>query len=232
MTLSDINEKWITYKKEYHFDSPVLIEEISFDAAKGVEASFDITELYSGEYILHLGEKFPLYRSGFADFVLWHEFTHLYDFLTQPYSYKVLRKVYIFMNTYSEYHASRRVLGRILDSAYGREFDPEKNVIPMAYKDISLRSLVGETLHRAEVTLHYFKENPGQKAFQVYFRFVMYLMGYVSHFANGKDIIKYCLEYLKVEEEAYLVLYDLMREKDYFKIISHMQTVYEEAGLT
>ncbi|MBQ9157001.1 MAG: hypothetical protein IJ137_09510 [Eubacterium sp.] len=231
MTLTDINKKWNAYKKEYGLDSPIEIEDIRYDAAKGVESSFNITELYSDIYILHLGEKVDLYRSDYIDLILWHEFTHLYDYLTHPYQVKVMRKVYTYMHTYSEYHASRRVMEKVLKSSYGREFDPEKSVIPMAYKDISMRNLVDDTLHKAAFSLHYYKEHPGQQAFHVYFRYVMYLMGYVSHFQNAEDIIGWCLESLELDKELYLTLYHILSEKDFHGILKHMDDIYEEAGL-
>lgn len=231
MKLTDINKKWIKYKDAYHLDSDVLIEAIRYDAGKGVECSFDITELYTGHFILHLTEKFDLYKADYIDFVLWHEFTHLADFLDQPFAYKVLRKLYNYMNTYSEYHASRRALDRVLRDAYGKNFDPEKAVIPQAYKYISLRRLVDDTLHKAEVAGRYYKETKGQQSFHVYLRYIMYLMGYVSHFANAEDIINHCLDVLKEDKDFYMTLYGMMREKDFFHMLAHMDSLYEKEGI-
>lgn len=226
--LDTINKKWIEYKESYQLDSPVLIEEVRFDAAKGVDASFDITELYSGSFVLHLSKDFPLYRGEYVDYILWHEFTHLYDFLNQPYVWKVLRKLYHYMNSYSEYHASRRALGRIIRDGMT---DPDKSLIPLAYRDISLRQLISETVTQAGVALKHFEANKTPSVFNVYFRYVMYLMGYASHFANARDILAYCYEYLQVAPEIYDRLYETLVEKDYKSILSLMEEVYVEMGL-
>ena len=77
-----VNDLWKEYKKNLGFDSDVEISEILYDAADGVEASFDLMEMLEGKYILHLTRRFPVYREEFVHFLLMHEFTHLYDFLT------------------------------------------------------------------------------------------------------------------------------------------------------
>lgn len=252
MTLEDINRRWTSYKKQYGLESPVKIEEVRFDAEKSVDASFDMTEMYSHSYILHMNPKIHLYRSDYVDLILWHEFTHLYDFLEQPFSYKVMRKIYLYMNTYSEYHAARRTLGKIMDSRrYGtgpgsngkqgvkgsnhligsKEIDPDKCMIPTAYKEISLRELVSDTLRHAERARAWFKEHPDHQSFHIYLRYVMYLMGYASHFANKEDILRFCLKDLHESEERYLELFRIIEEKDFFKITGQMDEIYKEAGI-
>lgn len=231
MMLNDINKKWISYKQVYNLDSPVLVEELRFDAEEGTDSSFDITEMFSHHYVLHLNPKVHLYRSDYVDIVLWHEFTHLYDFLNQPFAYKVMRKIYLYMNTFSEYHASRRTIERTISLACPGEINPDKCLIPTAYKEISIRELVNNTLKHAELSQSWFKKHPSHQSFHIYLRYVMYLMGYASIFENKKDILRFCLTDLKESEELYLELFDIMEDKDFFKIVSHMDAIYEEAGL-
>ena len=136
------------------------------------------------------------------------------------------------MNTYSEYHASRRALGKVLKNGYGGSFDPEKTVIPQPYKDISLRKLVDDTLHKAELARRYYEQNNNQQAFHVYLRYLMYLMGYASLFQNAEDIITYCLKYLGEDTDAYMKLYQMMQDKDFFHILAQMDVIHEKAGVT
>jgi hypothetical protein len=240
MTLENINKRWISYKTQYGLDSPVLIEEVRFDGEKGIDASFDITEMYTHHYVLHLNPKIHLYRSDYMEMILWHEFTHLYDFLEQPFAYKVMRKIYLYMNTYSEYHAAKRTLERVLFSNYSSEirqekdtknFNPDKCIIPTAFKEISLRNLVSDTLQHAERSRAWFIENPDHQSFHLYLRYVMYLMGYASLFANKKDILKFCLADLHESEDLYMELFKILEEKDFFKIVSHMDEIYDEVGI-
>jgi len=219
MTLQEINNRWIAYKNEYHVDSPVLIDDVRYDAAEGAESSFDVTELFTENYILHLTEKFSLYQSEYIDYVLCHEFTHLADFLTHPYSYNVVSKVYHYMNSWSEYNASRRCLGMVLKRSFSGGIDPEKSVVPQPFKDISLRQLINTTLERAGAALENFRHTGNEGAYHIFFRYLMYLMGYISHFANAKDILGYCLKYLHTEEGLFLPLYDALQTEEPREII-------------
>lgn len=104
-------------------------------------------------------------------------------------------------------------------------------MIPTAFKEISLRMLVSDTLQHAERSQAWFKENPNHQTFHLYLRYVMYLMGYASLFANKEDILGFCLDDLKESRDLYLELFRILEEKDFFKIVSHMDEIYEKAGL-
>ena len=67
-----VNDLWKKYKKNLGFDSDVEISEILYDAADGVEASFDLMEMLEGKYILHLTRRFPIYREEFVHFLFMH----------------------------------------------------------------------------------------------------------------------------------------------------------------
>ena len=220
MTLQEVNKRWIAYKNEYGIDSSVLIDEIRYDAAEGAESSFDVTELFTENYILHLSRQFHLYRSEYIDFILCHEFTHLADFLTHPYSYNVVSKVYHYMNSWSEFHASRRCLGMVMSRCFSGAIDPEKAVIPQPFKDISLRKLINITLGYAGAALEEYRHTANSGVYRIFFRYLMYLMGYISHFANAKDILSYCLSYLKIENNTqFLALYDALMKGEPREII-------------
>ena len=227
MTLQEINSKWIAYKKEYHIDSPVLIDEIRYDASKGTESSFDVTELFTEYYVLHLSEKFPLYRSEYIDFILCHEFTHLADFLSHPYSYNVVSKLYHYMNSWSEFHASRRCLGMVLKTSFHGTIDPDKSVIPQPFRDISLRKLINDTLGYAGGALEEYRHSSNQQLYRVFFRYLMYLMGYVSHFANAKDILSYCLSFLKLDDPIFLSLYEALLKGEPREIIPFFDKIMQ-----
>ena len=230
MTLESINKKWIRYKEKYQVDSPVLIEEVRFDAAKGVESSFDVTELFSGSYILHLSEKMHLYRGAYIDYILCHEFTHLADFLTHPYSSNVVGRLYPYMNTWSEYHASRRCLGMVLEKAFSGQVDPEKAVIPQAFRDISLRKLINDTLGQTKAALEEFRHSGNSSVYHLFFRCLMYLMGYLSHFANAQDILDYSLSYLQLDTSLCRELYAALLKGEARDLIPYFDKIMKELG--
>ena len=230
MTLDQLNEKWIAYKAKYQVDSPVLIEEVRYDTPKGVESSFDVTELFSERYILHLSRKCLIYRGEYLDLILCHEFTHLADFLMHPYSYNVVSRVYHYMNTWSEYHASQRSLGLVLSGAFSGGIDPDKAVIPQAFRDISLRKLINDTLSQGGAALAEYRRTGNSSVYHLFFRCLMYLMGYISHFSNAPDILKYALSYLKLEGNTCYELYQALGRGEARDIIPFFDRLMKELG--
>ena len=228
MTRDQINEKWKAYKVKYQVDSPVLIEEVRYDAPRGVESSFDVTEMFSERYILHLSEKCLLYRGEYVEMILCHEFTHLADFLQHPYSYNLVGRLYHYMNTWSEYHASRRSLGLILSKAFSGGIDPDKAVIPQAFRDISLRKLINDTLSQGKMALVEYRRSGNSSAYHLFFRCLMYLMGYISHFANASDILKYSLSFLELEEGICFDLYRALGRGEARDIIPFFDRLMKE----
>ena len=111
MNLEQANALWMKYKETYGLDSPVMIEEVAYDAPDNVEAFFDLIELLQGRVILHMTKRAHLYRPDFVLFIVIHEFTHLYDFLTCPFPVTEHEDLFLYMNAYSEYHACRLTLG-------------------------------------------------------------------------------------------------------------------------
>ncbi|MBQ9156960.1 MAG: hypothetical protein IJ137_09265 [Eubacterium sp.] len=83
--LSQFNQMWADYKKKNKVNSDIMLDEVRFDAAHGVEASFDLMEMLDGKYILHVTKKIHLYSGDYVKFLLNHEFTHLSDFIAYPY---------------------------------------------------------------------------------------------------------------------------------------------------
>ena len=211
MRLEEVNRRWIAYKTEYGINSPVLVEAICYDAEKGTAASFDVTEMFSEHYILHFSRKICLYREEYLDYILCHEFTHLADYLSHPYSSNPIGKLYPYMNTWSEYHASRRCLGMVLEKSFSGDIDPEKAVIPQSFRDISLRTLINDTLSKTGAALEEYRHTKKDAAYRIFFRYLMYLMGYISHFSNALDILAYIMSYLKVEDEDLRNLYHALR---------------------
>ena len=56
----------------------------------------------------------------------------------------------------------------------------------------------------------------------------MYLMGYISHFANASDILSYCLTYLKVDKDGHAALYQALRKGEPREIIPFFDKIMGE----
>ena len=281
MNLSQLNKYWIRYQANNRFADGTLLDEVRYDAAAGVEASFDLLEMLQGRYILHLSRDFHLYREEYIQFILDHEFTHLYDFLTypfpkpsmadlteralreenintasdrnifgkygeinlpekasgdNPFSSDTGKKLFDYMNTYSEFHACRVSLGHILNiRKHGSrvDVDVEQNIVPAPYRDISIRNMLSVCLRRAHLSYRQFSVMMIPQIFVIFFRQMMYLMGYLSHFGNARDMLSSSLEILGLEgqKEEYFRLFDALKEANHEGILSITNSIYNKSYL-
>ena len=239
MNLEQTNALWTKYKETYGLDSPVMIEEVAYDAPDNVEAFFDLIELLQGRVILHLTKRVHLYRPDFVLFIIIHEFTHLYDFLTCPFPVTEHEKLFLYMNAYSEYHACRLTLGYLLEdiSFFNRDKERErkpektvyvnKNQIPAPFREISVRRLLEEGLFRTRIAYEEFYITTLPNLFVNSFRQLMYLYGYISLFDNDIATLERTLRVLRIDDGNYLMLYDALKKVDVEKILYYARQCYD-----
>lgn len=105
ITKDSVYELYNEYKKEKNCaELPNFDLDISYSV--GALAMFKLDELLEENYILHINHLISTYEDIFTKSILYHEFTHFYDFINMK--DKILRKnIEYFMRTYSEYHASQ-----------------------------------------------------------------------------------------------------------------------------
>ncbi len=271
------NDLWCEYKKKNQCDSGILLDEVRFDAPDGVEASFDLMELLEGKVILHLTRRIHIYRSEFVRFLLYHEFTHLRDFIEYPYEKPTLsdirrrtirednvntasdrsifgtfgeihlpqkmngennlegdagKKLFNYMNTYSEFHACQTALKSVLHSqGKGEMIDVTKNQIPGPFRDISLQRMLSDCLRRAHIAYKKFSAMLVPQLFVIYFRQIMYLFGYLSSFGNDKDILRQSFSVLGISnlEKEYLDVYHALKENDVPAILEYSDMIYRDS---
>ena len=281
MNLSQLNKYWLNYQMNNQFTEATMLDGVSYDAASGVEASFDLLEMLQGRYILHLSKEFHLYREEYVQFILDHEFTHLYDFLSYPFSKPSLadlneralreenintasdrnifgrygeinlpektsgdnpfssddgKKLFDYMNTYSEFHACRVSLGQVLKTQmHGSrgEVDVEQNIVPAPYRDISIRKILSVCLRRAHLSYRQFSVMMIPQIFVIFFRQMMYLMGYLSHFGSAGDMLSSSLKILGLEaqEEEYFRLFHALMDADHERILLIANEIYKKSYL-
>ena len=94
------------YKKENNcIDLPRFDLDISYSV--GAFAMFDLNELLKGKYILHVNHLISTYEDIFTKSILYHEFTHFYDFIHNENNFSRDDMFYL-MRSYSEFHASQK----------------------------------------------------------------------------------------------------------------------------
>ncbi len=231
MTLAEINNLWDEYKEKYDIDEDVKITDVCYDTDEYVEGSFDLFELLRGEYILHLNPRFHLYSENYIKFILFHEFTHFYDFIKCDIEDR--QDFFIYMNAYSEYHACRVTLARFIEQLTITSFDVDKIQIPGPFKEISVRKLITEALYRVKFSYASFHITYDPSEFVATFRQLMYLFGYLSLFQKDEYMVTHSLAFLGMENENYYKLYQELKKEDVDvdQILFYTREVYNSAFL-
>ena len=231
MTLTEINALWEEYREKYEIEEDIEISDVCYDTDEFVEGSFDLFELLDGKYILHLNPRFHLYSEDYIKFILFHEFTHFYDFIKCDIENRT--DFFIYMNAYSEYHACRVTLARFIEQLTINSFDVDKIQIPGPFKQISVRKLITEALYRVRFSYASFHLTYDPSDFVATFRQLMYLYGYLSLFRNDEEMVKHSLEFLDMNDENYYLLYLELKEEDIDvdQILHFTRQVYNSAFL-
>ena len=210
MNLRQINELWNEYKEKYDLPKDVQISAVQYDAEKYVEGFFNILELLDGKYILHLNPRFHLYSDSYARFILFHEFTHFYDFINS--SFDETEDLFIYMNAYSEFHACRVTLARFMERLTLKTVHIDKIQIPGPFNEISIRHLLEEGLWRVKVCFEQFLETLEPNDFVMTFRQLMYLLGYISLFENDDVLLEQTLQFAHLDTDDFFALYHALKE--------------------
>ncbi len=229
MNLTQINLLWEEYKKKYNIDSDAKITAVKYDTDKYVEGCFNLLELMDGEYILHLNPNVHLYSENYVKFILFHEFTHFYDYIKCPYEEKL--PMIMWMNAYSEYHACRVTLARFIETLTLHFVHVDKIQLPGPYREISIRKLLVESVYRTKMCFDAFLQDYQLSDFANGFRQLMYLFGYLSLFSTDELMVEETLQALGIAEYPFLTLYHALKEMDFDKIVEMYQTITDEATL-
>ena len=229
MNLRQINELWNEYKEKYDLPKDVQISAVQYDAEKYVEGFFNILELLDGKYILHLNPRFHLYSDSYARFILFHEFTHFYDFINS--SYDETEDLFVYMNAYSEFHACRVTLARFMERLTLKTVHIDKIQIPGPFNEISIRHLLEEGLWRVKVSFEQFLETLEPNDFIMTFRQLMYLLGYISLFENDDVLLEQTLQFAHLDTDDFFDLYHALKEINYEEILKLTRKIYNSAFL-
>lgn len=226
MTLKEVNQLWKEYKEKYGINSDREIHAINFDTEEYVEGSFNLLELMDGIHILHLNPKILTYSEAYVRFILFHEFTHFYDFFNSPFEEK--EDLFMYMNAYSEFHACRVTLARTLEQCPIKTMEINKIQIPGPYNEISIKQLLEECLYRVKYNMSLFYITFNLSDIVNAFRQLMYLFGYLSIFTNDKALVKQTMEYLQVDDPRYEQLYMAMKDTEFEEVVRIFRSISDD----
>lgn len=229
MNLTQINLLWEEYKKKYDVATDAMISDVKYDTDKYVEGCFNLIELLDGKYILHLNPNVHLYSEDYVKFILFHEFTHFYDFIHCPYEDKI--PMIMWMNAYSEYHACRVTLARFIEALTLKRVHMDKVQLPGPYGETSIRKLLVESLYQTKMCFDAFFAEFQLSDFANGFRHLMYLFGYLSLFENDSRLVEDTLNALHLNDYNFFALYRSLKDMDYDRVIDMYKAITDEATL-
>ena len=230
MNLKQINDLWTEYKNKYGIKSDRMIEEVRYDTEEFVEGCFNLLELMDNHYILHLNPKVHLYNENYVKFILFHEFTHFYDFFHCSFEDKN-DKLY-FMNAYSEFHACRVTLYRVIHQYQLKLTDVDKIQVPGPYREISIRTLLEEGLYRVRYYMGIYYITYKVEDFINAFRQLMYLFGYISLFQNDMMLVEQTLKVIQISDPRVTELYQVMKNEDHDRVVPIYKSIADDVVLT
>lgn len=223
MTLNEVNKLWKEYKEKYNIKTDREISDVRFDTEEYVEGCFNLLELMDDTYILHLNPKINTYSESYVKFILFHEFTHFYDFFNCPFEEK--EDLLFYMNAYSEYHACRVTLAKALEVCPIKTIHMNKIQIPGPYSEISVRQLLEECLYRVKYNMDLFFLTFDLNDIVNAFRHLMYLFGYLSVFTNDKALVAQTMDYLNVSDPRFIKLYDALKATDLEDVVAQYRSI-------
>ncbi|MDO5146717.1 MAG: hypothetical protein Q4D60_06915 [Eubacteriales bacterium] len=229
MNLTQINLLWEEYKQKYDIDKDVQISDVKYDADNYVEGCFHLLELLDGNYTLHLNTNVHLYSENYVKFILFHEFTHFYDFIHCPYEDKM--KMIMWMNAYSEFHACRVTLARFIEALTLKMVHVDKIQLPGPYRETSIRHLLIESVYRTRICFEAFYRHYRLQDFGNGFRQLMYLFGYLSLFQNDRQLVEETLAALPIPADPFRELYVSLKAMKFDTVITLYQRITDEATL-
>ncbi|MEE1227508.1 MAG: hypothetical protein U0K57_00915 [Lachnospiraceae bacterium] len=229
MNLAEVNLLWKEYKDKYNVKDDVMIDDVAFDAPEFVEGYFNIMELLEGKYILHLTRNIHTYDDAYVRFILFHEFTHFYDFIHRPFDKG--EKLFLYMNAYSEFHACKLTLARAIQRFQVKLVDVDKLQIPGPYKETSIRTLLEETLWRAKVGFDYYETSLQPTEYAQAFRILMYLFGYLSLFKRDEELVRTSMKVTHQEDERIFQMYQALKDIDVDRIVTLFKSIGDDVVL-
>lgn len=229
MNLTQINRLWDEYKSKYDIDSDAQIASVQYDTEEYIEGCFNLMELMDDQYVLHLNPRMHLYSENYCKFILFHEFTHFYDYIKRPYEEK--EDLIMWMNAYSEYHACRVTLARFIEMCTLKTVHIDKIQIPGPYKEISIRRLLVESVYRCKLCFDAFFFDYQLQDFANGLRQLMYLFGYLSLFENDEMMVEQTLMSLRIYDDNFCGLYSALKEMRFDDVIGYYKAITEEATL-
>lgn len=194
--MDELRNKIIIWYSEFstfiNYQMP-LLNDILFDIEEdnNINAKVQIQELELKKYIIHVNKRMINYLGNYNKAILFHEFTHIYDYLTCPPN--INKKT--FLNSYSECHASSVELSILLSINYRQTVFLNQE-----------QAIVWETTEKSLIDIVFMKSTNAQRDLENLdidnisknpLTSLCYYLGYLRVFSNGMLVLKKEVELYK-----------------------------------
>ena len=165
----------------------IPIDEIVFDIPENMSttAKVNIVELIDGKVILHINPNINIFLPQHRKAILFHEFTHIYDFTLLKDTYP--DTIGDVMCSYSEIHASMIEMKILLGITYRSVYDLSSNSKKIPYKNewITVKDFITQKSTNAWQSINNFNPDPRIHPLLQ----VCYFFGYTKALVNGKKLV-------------------------------------------
>ena len=187
MTKEEILLSYDEFYKYIRKPKLISIDKIAFDVPENMStaAKVNITELIDGKVILHINPNINIFLPQHQKAILFHEFTHIYDFALLKDNYP--DTICDVMASYSEVHASMIEMEILLGIAYRNVYDLSSNSKKIPYKNewIEVQDFINQKSTNAWQSINNFNPNPKNHPLLQ----VCYFFGYAKALFNGKKLV-------------------------------------------
>lgn len=191
-TLEQINNEVDLYNEYTGYNIPQIHKVFYGDFSK-YEANVKTTDLYFGKYIIYISNIINRYHTEYQKSVLWHEFTHISDYIL----YKERYSEYIddIMKSYSEAHAESIRLRYLLHLPINKLLGREHRIIINKNKKESLDLLTASYMNYSVSDINSFLLNNDPYDFDHAISNFCYMCGYLNlcKISDRTKLINYVL---------------------------------------
>lgn len=228
LLLQEINKQVTEFNNYMNYTEIPFIEDIIYieDLDSNPNAKIDFNDLIKNKYIIYLNKRLDKFPYKYQISVIWHELTHIFDFVTYKNKYKNIHEL---LKSYSESHAISIQLKYLADLKLD---DKITNSNKEVYYQDKIQSL-------AEISLNYFNrsclyilkyfDTKNLLDFSESLNYFCYFCGYLTARSNSQTLFKGAMK--KYPNNNYKNILIMLGESILSRNIQHSVKLYTDMYL-
>lgn len=182
ITLEYVNDQVNLFNKFYRFSIPNF-SEIADDLSSASGASISIQDLRNNKFILHYNKAVEIYSIQNLNGLLWHEFTHVYDYM---FRYKDNADIHSIMNSISEANAKETEYRYLINLSGKNTYVKTTYIIPFVNEEIEIGRILKIYVRKSWEYLNSFMVSKKPEDFVWGIKNWFYFLGSTRVLINGE----------------------------------------------